>query len=86
MDFDGQVVATAMSTDAIVAASDPLLIGRRDAADGRDFSVNGRLDEAAIWNVALSDTQIATLWNGGIGTPANLVMGAYASRQASCFW
>ena len=76
MDFDGQVVATATSTDAIVAASDPLLIGRRDAADGRDFSVNGRLDEAAIWNVALSDAQITTLWNGGIGTPANLVMGS----------
>ena len=27
-----------------------LLISRRDAADGRDFSVNGRIDEAAIWN------------------------------------
>jgi hypothetical protein len=74
MDFDGQVVATATSTDAIAAASDPLLIGRRDAADGRDFSVNGRLDEAAIWNVALSDAQVTTLWNGGIGTPANLVI------------
>ena len=76
MDFDGQVVASTTSTDTITPASDPLLIGRRDAADGRDFSVNGRLDEAAIWNVALSDAEVTTLWNGGIGTPANLVMGS----------
>jgi Concanavalin A-like lectin/glucanases superfamily len=76
MDFDGQVVASTSRTDAIAAAFDPLLIGRRDATDGRDFSVNGRLDEAAIWNVALSDTEVTTLWNGGIGTPANLVMGS----------
>ena len=76
MDFDGQVVASTTSTETIAPASDPLLIGRRDAADGRDFSVNGRLDEAAIWNVALSDAEVTTLWNGGIGTPANLVMGS----------
>lgn len=74
MDFDGQVVASTTNTAAIAAASNPLLIGRRDAADGRDFSVNGRLDEAAIWNVALSDAQVETLWNGGMGTPANLVI------------
>jgi hypothetical protein len=76
MDFDGQVVASMTSTAAIAPASDPLLIGRRDAADGRDFSVNGRLDETAIWNVALSEAQVTTLWNGGIGTPADLIIGA----------
>lgn len=70
MDFDNKVVATATSSSAIAAATDPLLIGRRDPGDGRDFSVNGRLDEAAIWSNSLSDADVATLWNGGRGTPA----------------
>ncbi len=74
MDFDGQVVATATSSQAIPPASNPLLIGRRDAGDGRDFSVNGRLDEAAIWNGALSDAEVTTLWNGGTGTRADLIL------------
>ena len=71
MDYDGQVVATAASAATIASSSNPLLIGRRDAGDGRDFSVNGRIDEAAIWNGALSDAEVTTLWNGGTGTPAN---------------
>jgi hypothetical protein len=76
LDFDDQVVATATDSQAIVAATNPLLIGRRDAGDGRDFSVNGRIDEAAIWNGALTDAQVTTLWNGGSGTRANLILGS----------
>jgi hypothetical protein len=77
-------VATATDSSAIAAAANPLLIGRRDAGDGRDFSVNGRLDEAAIWNGALSDAQVTTLWNGGIGTRANLILTSGPSRVAPC--
>ena len=71
LDLDGSVVATATSSSAIAAAVNPLLIGKRDTGDGRDFSVNGRLDETAIWNYGLSDADVAKLWNGGNGTPAN---------------
>jgi Concanavalin A-like lectin/glucanases superfamily/PEP-CTERM motif len=74
LDYDGQVVATATSAATIASSSNPLLIGRRDAGDGRDFSVNGRIDEAAIWNGALSDANVSTLWNGGTGTPANQIL------------
>lgn len=47
----------------------PLYVGRRNPGDSRDFSMNGRLDEVAIWNRALSDAEIAFLYNGGIGNP-----------------
>jgi hypothetical protein len=66
---DDRLVAGGASSSAIPSSSNPLLIGRRDAADGRDFSVNGRIDDVAIWNRALTDDEIATLWNGGAGTP-----------------
>ena len=31
--------------------------------------MNGRLDEVAIWNRALLDSEIAHLYNGGLGNP-----------------
>ena len=71
MDFDDKVVATATDSSVIAAATNPLLIGRRDPGDSRNLSVNGRLDEAAIWNYSLSDADVTKLWNGGHGTPAN---------------
>jgi hypothetical protein len=51
----------------------PLYIGRRNPDDKRDFGMNGRLDEVAIWNRALSDSEIAHLYNGGLGNPVATV-------------
>lgn len=45
----------------------PLLIGRRNSGDGRDFSLDGRLDEVGIWRRGLSDQEIECLYNGGLG-------------------
>ena len=45
----------------------PLLVGRRNAQDGRNFAVDGRLDDVSIWNRALSDTEVATVYSGGQG-------------------
>lgn len=45
----------------------PLLIGRRNSGDGRDFSLDGRLDEVGIWRRGLSDQEIACLYNSGLG-------------------
>lgn len=47
--------------------SEPLLIGRRNAADGRNFSLRGSIDEIAIWTRSLSDQEIQTLYNEGDG-------------------
>jgi MYXO-CTERM domain-containing protein len=78
---DGGLVAAETRNRTLFGTSMPLLVGRRDSGDPRDFSVDGRLDEAAIWDRALTDTEIATLWNGGKGTP--VINAAAAPEPAS---
>lgn len=67
--YDNSLIATTSSPDAITSTSNPLLIGKRNPQDGRDFPVDGRLDEIAIWTRGLDDSEISTLYNGGRGTP-----------------
>jgi hypothetical protein len=67
MFLDGTVVGTATNAGAIMGTSSPLLIGRRVAADGRDFSVDAKMDEVAIWTRALSDAEISAIYNNGQG-------------------
>jgi tetratricopeptide (TPR) repeat protein len=69
---DGQRIADAR-IGTIASSVTPLYIGRRNPDDKRDFGVNGRLDEVAIWNRALSDSEIAHLYNGGLGNPVATV-------------
>ncbi len=64
--FNNGLIATAYST-AGSSSTAPLLIGRRNAADGRNFSLNGRIDEVAIWSRSLANEEIETLYNGGQG-------------------
>jgi len=66
---DGVLAASTTYSLPLESSPMPLLIGRRNSDDGRDFSIDGRIDDVAIWNRALSATEIATLWNGGAGTP-----------------
>jgi len=65
--YDDSLVATGTSSSALPTSSNPLLIGARNSGDGRNFTVDGLVDEVAIWDRALSDSDIASLWNGGIG-------------------
>jgi len=65
--YDGNVVAQASSSVAVPDTTMPLLIGKRNASDGRNFAVDGRIDEAAIWSRALTDAEIAYLYNNGSG-------------------
>lgn len=44
-----------------------LLVGKRNEGDGRNFSVDGLIDEVAIWSRALTDDDVITLYNGGAG-------------------
>lgn len=65
---DGQARATALvGTAANSETSAPLLVGRRHQQDGRVFATNGQLDEVAIWQRALSDDEIAWLYQSGQG-------------------
>lgn len=63
---DGVEIASG-SNGTISDTSTPLYVGRRNHGDIRDFSKNGRLDEVAIWNRAISDDEIAYLYNDGLG-------------------
>ena len=59
MFLDGSLVATANDGGATLSASsNPLLIGARNSVDGRNFTVNGLIDNVGIWNRALSTTEI----------------------------
>jgi autotransporter passenger strand-loop-strand repeat protein len=62
-----------------------LLVGARDAADGRDFTVNGLIDNVAIWNRALSTSEIASSWNNGLGDANNgaVEQGVYATASGT---
>jgi Concanavalin A-like lectin/glucanases superfamily/PEP-CTERM motif len=66
--LDGSLLVSDTSfVGSITSVTNPLLIGTRDAQDGRDFAVDGKMDEIAIWNRALSTSEIVSLWNGGNG-------------------
>ena len=63
--FDGNVVGSDVFTGIVPSTTNPLLVGRRDG--GQEFPVNGLIDEVAIWNRAISDTDIKYLYNNGKG-------------------
>ena len=65
--WDGLLVANATSLASLPPSPNPLLIGARNSGDGRNFTVDGLIDEVAIWNRALSLAEIAQDWNGGYG-------------------
>lgn len=64
--FDGTLVASQSLFGMPSGSSNPLLIGRRDPQDGRNFNVNGALSDAGIWDLALSGSQIQSLYQNGL--------------------
>ena len=66
--IDDTLDATMTSSGTITASPNPLLIGKRNPQDGRNFPLNGNLDEIAIWTQPLTDSQIAALYNNGLGS------------------
>jgi len=65
--FDSNIIGSATSSIPIPDTIRPLLIGMRD--NFQEFPTNGRIDEVAIWNRALTDAEISYIWNGGAGNP-----------------
>lgn len=51
--------------------SGSLVIGGGPAQQAQDF-FGGKIDEVGIWNTALTDAEIADLYNGGSGLPLSL--------------
>ena len=64
--YNNVSIATVTSASGSISTA-PLLIGRRNAADGRDFSLKGSIDEIAIWSRSLSYGEIESLYNDGQG-------------------
>jgi hypothetical protein len=60
---NGQAVASQTSPGAITATSRNVLIGREDSILPRPF--NGLIDELAIYNRALSATEIQAIFSAG---------------------
>lgn len=65
--YDGVLIVSGSDPDPVPDTTYPLLVGKRNKDDGRNFAVDGRIDEVAIWNRTLSDREIATLYNEGSG-------------------
>lgn len=62
--LDGIALAAA-PLDPPVAATNPLELGRRNLQDGRDFHLDGRLDEVAFYTVALSPAEVQAIYSAG---------------------
>ncbi len=67
MFYDGVSLGGMANGAPIPDTTNPLLVGRRNPQDGRDFPVDGRIDEVAIWSRGLSDAEVGCLWGGGAG-------------------
>jgi hypothetical protein len=83
--FNGEVVMSFHFYGTKPNPAAPLYIGCRNPVDGRIFSVNGRLDEVAIWKRALTDDEIAHLYNTGSGnliSPPNVIKERAAEANA----
>src|SRR5262249_20747182 len=59
------------------ASTNPLLIGARNSEDGRNFTVDGLIDDVAIWNRALSVNEIAAEMLLGIGARATALLARF---------
>ncbi|MGP0067371.1 MAG: LamG-like jellyroll fold domain-containing protein [Isosphaeraceae bacterium] len=92
--LDGSLLVSDTSfVGSINPSTNPLLIGTRDAQDGRDFAVDGRMDEIAIWDRALTTSEIASLWNNGQGMlmssvpePSSLMLAGLGLLVGCCHW
>ncbi len=74
--INGQLVDSAPHSE--LADTDlPLIIGKRNDRDGRNFAVDGRIDEVAIWERGLSEEEIVQLYNDGAGVEL-MLKGSYS--------
>ena len=73
VDGSRNFASAGMARGGDVDAQSGLTIGLANTAAGLGFPFNGKLDDFAIWNVVLTAAEVNTLYNNGIGLPANSV-------------
>ncbi|MCB2076453.1 MAG: DUF642 domain-containing protein, partial [Novosphingobium sp.] len=64
---NGQLIGTFISTETIGTSSNPLHIGARNGGDGRNFTVDGTIDNVVIYDGAWTANDVIEQWNGGAG-------------------
>ncbi len=64
---DTSIISANVGTTAASNVSNPLLLGRRDPVDTRDFSNDSLFDEVAFWDRALTNAEVTSQYNGGSG-------------------
>jgi hypothetical protein len=65
--INDSLVASTLGSYITGDSASPLLIGARDAGDGRNFTVDGLVNDAAIWTRGLTDGEIGQIYNNGAG-------------------
>lgn len=73
--INGTKCGTHEKTDVINTSSSGLFLGGQSTSTGSEL--DGEIDDFAIWSRALSDTEVAALYNGGSGLPADSDSGNY---------
>jgi hypothetical protein len=64
--IDGALKKSVSSTNGATTNNGPLLIGKAPDPDGAT-TWDGKIDELGIWDRALSDAEVASLYNNGAG-------------------
>jgi hypothetical protein len=85
--INDSLVASSIGSYITGDSASPLLIGARDAGDGRNFTVDGLINDAAIWTRALGNGEIAQIYNNGTGldlaaTPVPAALPLFATGLA----
>lgn len=79
MFFDGSAIKSVSGFNPNIDSIQPLRIGnRRGGQEGPHFSMDGRIDEAAIWNRALTDAEVTTIFRATVPEPSALTLTAFA--------
>ena len=63
--IDGRQVAVGLASNSIGYDGQPLLLGRDTENGAPNFFLQGRIDEAAIYNRSLNGVEIASIYNAG---------------------
>jgi len=80
--LDGSAVHTATVQGSDVTESNQVNIGGWENADGTfNGSMNGKIDEIAIWNDGLTQAEVTALYNSGTALDARTNAGDYSSTD-----
>lgn len=72
--------ASTTSAAAITDTTQQLRLGHRNENDGRNFPLDGIMDEYAIWSRALSDDEKSEVYNSGVG---KFLLGTKVGRSSN---